>query len=308
MALPLLAGIGRLFAKGVSSAARSAVKSATQSAKSGGGGKIPQMPQIDLTFDTRARGSFHLNVNINSDVFVSASELNRAMDRAEKKMLNSTGAHIMTAAKRSLRHRKTVSIPKDIMPILNDWMISKNVGVGLNLGQLDALEKWIQSRLKKVARRIKNSTSKPGDPPRVHFPKTLKYILFAHQPEKHRVIVGPARTPSKANVRVPKVLEKGKRQAANFIDVKRLKTWNRRKAPTFKSNDDRYFWPARVLKIEQRAFMLPAFNEVIPHLKTMSSKTPWIDKAHVRKQKSKKPSRRRNPPNWSWGSVFVGHG
>ena len=308
MALPLLAGIGRLFAKGVSAAARSAVKSATQSAKSGGGGKIPQMPQMDLTFDTRALGSFHLNVNINSDVFVSASELNRAMDRAEKKMLNATGAHIMTAAKRSLRHRKTVSIPKDIMPILNDWMISKNVGVGLNLGQLDALEKWIQSRLKKVARRIKNSTSKPGDPPRVHFPKTLKYILFAHQPEKHRVIVGPARTPSKANVRVPKVLEKGKRQAANFIDVKRLKTWNRRKAPTFKSNDDRYFWPARVLKIEQRAFMLPAFNEVIPHLKTMSSKTPWIDKAHVRKQKTKKPSRRRNPPNWSWGSVFVGHG
>ena len=281
MPLPALLAVGRGLlgtARMGLSAAKMAFKASRKGGGAGGTTRHAWIPQID----PHALQAFHVEMDVNADVYVSASEFNRAMNRAEKKVLRSIGAHVRTAARGSLRHRKPVSIKYEIVPIFNEWHMSRQVMGGLKLSQLNQLEKWTQSRLKKIVRRIKSGTSKPGDTPRVHYKNTLKFILFEHQPKRHRVIIGPAGIPSLSYRKVPRILESGGVQKAKFIDVNSMKTWNRHRK--IKS-----FWPKRLLHIEKRPFMITALQSVTPHIGTMSSKTPWINKADVRPRKRKPP-------------------
>lgn len=108
------------------------------------------------------------------------------------------------------------------------------------------------SKSKKAQRRLANhrkykrgkdpSISRPGEPPRLHTRgrRNLKLILFAWEPQRESVIVGPALFQTVDGVRVPEVLEHGGRTVIK----------QRRRGQTKR----------RTAHVSPRPFMLPALK------------------------------------------------
>jgi hypothetical protein len=106
-----------------------------------------------------------------------------AIDSAKRKQLSRAGAYVRTTARRSIR---------------------------------PAGKRAVQARPRRGDRfrRANDPTvSRPGQPPRLHTSaqRNLKLILFAWEPARQSVIVGPVLFKSSSGVRIPEVLEHGGR-------------------------------------------------------------------------------------------------
>lgn len=119
----------------------------------------------------------------------------KAVDRAKKRELSRAGAYVRSTARRSIKpaRRKPKARPK-------------------------------RRRRKPAVVR----TSQPGQPPKMHTRtgRNLRLILFAWEPTRQSVVIGPVLFKSRDGVRIPEVLEKGGRSYA----VKRGKKYRTRVA------------------------------------------------------------------------------
>lgn len=80
-------------------------------------------------------------------------------------------------------------------------------------GALSRFGAFIRRAARRLIRRTKKATSKPGQPPRSHGPEpNLRTIFFVYEERAHSVIVGPVKFNSGGgalNNNVPKTLEHG---------------------------------------------------------------------------------------------------
>ncbi len=97
--------------------------------------------------------------------------------------------------------------------------------------------------------RTRKKPSAPGQPPSSHVGLLKRFILFAYEPERHTVIIGPARL-NKVIGDAPAALEHGGQS--------KVVTGSRRRKRT-----------VRTVSIRPRPFMGPAFEQEKPKLSAM---------------------------------------
>jgi len=155
--------------------------------------------------------------------------------------------------------------------------------IGLGIDQAKGLffdSKKVQATTTKAERRVlsrfgayirkRKKVSAPGQPPSSHTGLLKRFILFAYEPERRSVVIGPVRLNAKIGD-APPALEYGGQVRVASRSRSRLSRAKRRtrRQPSAATR-------GRTVTIRPRPFMGPAFEREKPKLSAM-----WRDSVHT---------------------------
>lgn len=127
---------------------------------------------------------------------------------------------------------------------------------------------YVRQRARSSIRKRKRPSA-PGSPPSSHTGILKQFILFAYEPEKRSVVVGPAKTNQvffagdgqPVQGTVPGILEQG--GEVRILEVYKWGQWRRMDLRSRRRAND---LPTRLrtVRIEARPYMQPAFDAELP--------------------------------------------